>query len=108
MADRPGLVPGFVGGLHRRAASSAGFIGGLVAGLLAGGVVLGSARSRCPARLRGIMPVVVIPLVSTLDRRLLMFVVLGPPLAALAEGLTDWLNGLSGANRPSCWASSSA
>jgi fructose PTS system EIIBC or EIIC component len=28
-----------------------------------------------------------------------MFVVLGPPLAAMAAGLTNWLNGLSAANR---------
>ena len=45
------------------------------------------------------MPVVVIPLVSTLIVGILMFVVLGPPLAALAAGLTNWLNGLSGANK---------
>ena len=47
----------------------------------------------------GIMPVVVIPLLSTLVVGILMFVVLGPPLAALATGLTNWLNGLSGANK---------
>jgi PTS system fructose-specific IIC component len=43
--------------------------------------------------------VVVIPLLSTLVVGVLMFVVLGPPLAALTAGLTSWLNGLSGANK---------
>jgi PTS system fructose-specific IIC component len=36
---------------------------------------------------------------STLVVGILMFVVLGPPLAAISSGLTNWLNGLSGANR---------
>jgi PTS system fructose-specific IIC component len=41
----------------------------------------------------------VIPLLSTLVVGVLMFVVLGPPLAAVSAGLTNWLNGLSGANK---------
>ena len=35
------------------------------------------------------MPVVVIPLVSTLIVGVMMFVVLGPPIAALTTGLTE-------------------
>ncbi|UUN27393.1 fructose-specific PTS transporter subunit EIIC [Streptomyces sp. FIT100] len=95
MADRPGLVPGFVGGAI---AIKAGFLGGLVAGLLAGAVVLAIQRVRVPAVLRGIMPVVVIPLVSSVIVGFLMFLVIGEPLARLQQALTDWLNGLSGAN----------
>ena len=38
IADRPGLVPGIVGGFSP--CGRAGFLGGLVAGLLAGAVVL--------------------------------------------------------------------
>ena len=98
MADRPALVPGIVGG-YIASQVSAGFLGGLVAGLLAGAVVLGIRKVKVPAAVRGIMPVVVIPLLSTLVVGVLMFVVLGPPLAALTAGLTNWLNGLSGANR---------
>jgi PTS system fructose-specific IIC component len=98
MADRPALVPGIVGG-YIAGQVSAGFLGGLVAGLLAGAVVLAIRKVKVPKSVRGIMPVVVIPLLSTLVVGVLMFVVLGPPLAALTAGLTNWLNGLSGANR---------
>ena len=98
MGDRPALVPGIVGGFIA-VEVQAGFIGGLIAGLLAGAVVLGIRKIKVPRSVAGIMPVVVIPLVSTLIVGILMFVVLGPPLAALAAGLTDWLNGLSGANK---------
>jgi fructose PTS system EIIBC or EIIC component len=44
------------------------------------------------------MPVVVIPLVSTLLVGFLMVVVIGKPIAAAQTGLTNWLNGLSGSN----------
>ncbi|MFJ3903243.1 fructose-specific PTS transporter subunit EIIC [Streptomyces sp. NPDC090025] len=97
MADRPGLVPGFVGGAIALTIN-AGFLGGLVAGLIAGGTVLAVQRVRIPAPLRGIMPVVVIPLISSIVVGFLMFLVIGKPIASLQKALTDWLSGLSGAN----------
>ncbi|MFF9842888.1 fructose-specific PTS transporter subunit EIIC [Streptomyces sp. NPDC013740] len=97
MADRPGLVPGFVGGAIALTIN-AGFLGGLVAGLVAGGTVLAIQRVRIPAVLRGIMPVVVIPLLSSIVVGFLMFLVIGKPIASLQKALTDWLSGLSGAN----------
>ncbi|MEV5611858.1 fructose-specific PTS transporter subunit EIIC [Streptomyces sp. NPDC052225] len=97
MADRPGLVPGFVGGSIALTVN-AGFLGGLVAGLIAGGVVMAIQKVNVPAVLRGIMPVVVIPLLSSIVVGFLMFVVIGKPIASLQSALTDWLNSLSGAN----------
>ncbi|MEU7407816.1 fructose-specific PTS transporter subunit EIIC [Streptomyces sp. NPDC042638] len=97
MADRPGLVPGFVGGAIALDIN-AGFLGGLAAGLIAGGVVLAIQRVRIPVALRGIMPVVVIPLISSAIVGFLMFVVIGKPIASAQKGLTDWLSGLTGAN----------
>ncbi|WP_200303358.1 PTS fructose transporter subunit IIABC [Streptomyces adelaidensis] len=97
MADRPGLVPGFVGGMIA-ADINAGFLGGLAAGLIAGGVVLAIQRIKIPPVLRGIMPVVVIPLISSLVVGFLMLVVIGKPIAEAQKGMTDWLSGLSGSN----------
>ncbi|WP_310720409.1 PTS fructose transporter subunit IIABC [Streptomyces lydicus] len=97
MADRPGLVPGFVGGAIALTIN-AGFLGGLIAGLIAGAVVMAIQRVTIPPVLRGIMPVVVIPLISSVIVGFLMFLVVGKPVAALQKGLTDWLSGLSGAN----------
>ncbi|MGW8456202.1 PTS fructose transporter subunit IIABC [Streptomyces niveus] len=97
MADRPGLVPGFVGG-SIALTINAGFLGGLAAGLIAGGTVMAIQRVRVPAALRGIMPVVVIPLISSAVVGFLMFLVVGKPIAELQKALTDWLSGLSGAN----------
>lgn len=97
MADRPGLVPGFVGG-SIALTINAGFLGGLAAGLIAGGTVMAIQRVRVPAALRGIMPVVVIPLISAAVVGFLMFLVVGKPIAELQKALTDWLSGLSGTN----------
>ena len=44
------------------------------------------------------MPVVVIPLVTTLIVGVLMLVVVGKPIAAATTHLTNWLNGLAGSN----------
>ncbi|MFI6050841.1 fructose-specific PTS transporter subunit EIIC [Streptomyces violascens] len=97
MADRPGLVPGFVGGAIALDIK-AGFLGGLAAGLIAGAVVMAIQKARIPAPLRGIMPVVVIPLISSAVVGFLMFLVIGEPISKLQSALTGWLNGLSGAN----------
>ncbi|MGY6020322.1 PTS fructose transporter subunit IIABC [Streptomyces spinosirectus] len=97
MADRPGLVPGFVGG-SIALTINAGFLGGLAAGLIAGGVVLAIQKVKIPPSVRGIMPVVVIPLISAAIVGFLMFVVIGKPIASAQKGMTDWLNGLSGTN----------
>ncbi|MFD4600736.1 fructose-specific PTS transporter subunit EIIC [Streptomyces sp. NPDC058464] len=97
MADRPGLVPGFVGGMIA-STINAGFLGGLAAGLIAGGVVMAIQKVKIPAAVRGIMPVVVIPLISSAIVGFLMFVVIGKPIASAQKGMTDWLNGLSGSN----------
>ncbi|MFD5476222.1 PTS fructose transporter subunit IIABC [Streptomyces hawaiiensis] len=97
MVDRPGIVPGFVGGMIALNIN-AGFLGGLAAGLIAGGVVMAIQKVNVPAALRGIMPVVVIPLISSAIVGFLMFVVIGKPIAEAQKGMTDWLNGLSGSN----------
>ncbi|MFF2717340.1 fructose-specific PTS transporter subunit EIIC [Streptomyces sp. NPDC058011] len=97
MADRPALVPGFVGGAIALTVD-AGFLGGLVAGLLAGAVVMAIQRVPVHPTLRGIMPVLVIPLIASAVVGFLMFIVVGKPIAALQSALTDWLNGLSGSN----------
>jgi PTS system fructose-specific IIC component len=90
-------VPGFVGG-SIALTINAGFLGGLAAGLIAGGVVMAIQKVNVPPVLRGIMPVVVIPLISSAVVGFLMFLVIGKPIASLQRALTDWLNSLSGAN----------
>ena len=95
IADRPGLAPGFTAGAVAGLVG-AGFIGGIVGGLIAGFAALWVSRWKVPQWFRGLMPVVVIPLLASLVVGLLMFLLLGRPLAAITSGLTNWLNGLGG------------
>ncbi|MDO3645613.1 PTS fructose transporter subunit IIABC [Nocardia mangyaensis] len=95
IADRPGLAPGFTAGAIA-VFVGAGFLGGLVGGLIAGFAALWVSKLPVPVWARGLMPVVVIPLLGSLIVGVVMFVLLGKPLAAVTNGLTDWLNGLSG------------
>jgi fructose PTS system EIIBC or EIIC component len=97
MTGRPGLVPGFVGGAIAMV-TGAGFLGGLVSGFVAGGLVWWIQSWRVPSALAGLMPVLVIPVLPTAVVGLLMFVVLGRPIAYVTSTLTTWLNGLSGLN----------
>ena len=95
IADRPGLAPGFTAGAVA-VFVGAGFIGGIVGGLIAGFAALWISGWKVPQWFRGLMPVVVIPLLASLVVGLLMFLLLGRPLAAVTAGLTNWLNGLGG------------
>jgi PTS system fructose-specific IIC component len=97
IADRPGIVPGFVGGALS-VAIGAGFLGGIAAGFIGGLIALWLARRNVPKSVRGVMPVVVIPLVATLATGIIMLLVLGRPLKALTDWLTRELNGMTGAN----------
>ncbi|MFF0429516.1 fructose-specific PTS transporter subunit EIIC [Streptomyces sp. NPDC004520] len=97
IADRAALAAGIAGGAVS-VAVGAGFLGGIVSGLAAGFLVLWMTRWNVPRAVRGIMPVVVIPLLSVAAVGFLMFVVVGSPIASAMNGLTDWLNGLSGSN----------
>jgi len=93
IADRPGIVPGFVGGTIA-ASVGAGFLGGIATGFLAGFLALWMVRWNVPKGVRGVMPVVVIPLLSTLLAGAATYLIIGPPMKAINDGLTSWLDGL--------------
>ncbi|MEY2849531.1 MAG: hypothetical protein RI885_2198, partial [Actinomycetota bacterium] len=95
IADRPGIAPGFTAGAVA-VLMGAGFLGGIVGGLLAGYIAYLIGRIEVPRFVRGLMPVVIIPLVASLVASGLMVMVLGGPIAALTVALSDFLNGLSG------------
>jgi len=95
IADRPGIAPGFTAGAVA-VFVGAGFIGGIVGGLIAGFAALWISKRPVPQWFRGLMPVIIIPLFASLVVGLLMFMLLGRPLAAATTGLTNWLSGMSG------------
>jgi PTS system fructose-specific IIC component len=97
IADRPGIAPGFVAGAVS-GFMGAGFLGGIVGGLLAGYIAHVIGTWQVPRWLRGLMPVVIIPLLASIVASGLMFLLLGGPIASLTTGLNAWLSGMTGAS----------
>jgi len=97
IADRPGIAPGFVAGAVS-GFMGAGFLGGIVGGLLAGYIAHLIGTWQVARWLRGLMPVVIIPLLASIVASGLMFLVLGGPIAGLTTALNTWLSGMTGAS----------
>jgi PTS system fructose-specific IIC component len=101
IADRPGIAPGFVMGaiavdLGGFGIAQSGFLGGIVGGVLAGMLALWIGRWRVPSAARGLMPVMVIPLITTLIAGFVMVTVLAKPLGWVMDELTKGLNSMTG------------
>ncbi|MDV2979188.1 PTS fructose transporter subunit IIABC [Glutamicibacter sp. HZAU] len=95
-ADRPGIAPGFTAGAVA-GFMGAGFIGGIIGGLIAGLACRWINSWSVPRFMRGLMPVVIVPLLGSIIASGLMFLFLGGPIAKLTLALNDWLSGMSGA-----------
>ena len=92
IADRPGLTVGFVGG-YLANAGGAGFLGALVAGFLSGYIIifLRKITKGLPKSMDGVKPMLIFPLFGILSIGVIMLLLLNPPLAALNESITNWL-----------------
>ncbi|OIJ27224.1 PTS lactose transporter subunit IIC [Nocardioides luteus] len=109
IADRPGIAPGFIMGALAAnlfgvanadgvSAPATGFLGAIAGGVLAGVIAHWVSGWRVPSWARGLMPVLVIPLVTSILAGLVMIVVLGKPINWLMERLTDGLGALDGSS----------
>ena len=109
IADRPGIAPGFImGGLAANlfnvtaadgtALPATGFLGAIIGGVLAGVIAHWIAGWRVPAWARGLMPVLVIPLLTSIIAGFTMIVVLGKPIYWVMTELNRGLNNMSGSS----------
>ncbi|KPV43059.1 PTS fructose transporter subunit IIC [Alicyclobacillus ferrooxydans] len=102
IADRPGFAPGLVGGwigtqgfMYGDQNASAGYLGGIIAGFLAGYITLGLKKAiRLPRTLEGLKPILILPLLSVGIIGFLMIYVLGRPIAALMQAMTNGLTSM--------------
>ena len=116
IADRPGLAPGFVGGVFAKAGYSfaylasapnfdatglisGGFIAALFAGFAAGYMTLGIERAcdKLPDSLEGIKPMLIYPVLGVLAIGIVMLA-LNPLFALINTGLNGFLRGLGTGN----------
>ena len=110
MADRPGLVVGFMGGIfadpeilsafgqegYFENFQGSGFLGALVAGFLAGGIIyfLRWAFSWLPKSLDGLKSIFIFPILGVLLMGGLMFFVINSPMAWVMDGLINFINSI--------------
>jgi PTS system fructose-specific IIC component len=75
-----------------------GFLGAIIGGVLAGLIAHWIASWKVPTWARGLMPVMVIPLLTSVLAGILMVVVLGKPIGWLMDQLNDGLTSMSGSS----------
>ncbi|MFT4306144.1 MAG: PTS fructose transporter subunit IIC [Microbacterium sp.] len=95
ISDKPGLAPGFVAGMIA-ATQGSGFLGAMAGGLVAGYLVRYLKRIPLPVSMRSLLPTLVIPVVSVFIIGVIMYYVLGVPVAWLNQTMLNALNNLSG------------
>ena len=108
IADRPGLVVGMVSGFIANSGAqfpyltttgpggtktglNTGFIGAIIIGFIAGYVAKWMRKIPWHEYVRPIVPILIVPIFGTAIVSLLYVYVLGRPLAALFNGLTNFL-----------------
>lgn len=110
IADRPGIAPGFIlsyllqqGNVLQAAgevigfsagSAGAGYLGALVAGLLAGYTARWVKNWGIPSWLKPMMPVLVIPVVTTAILAPILLIFVGVPVAWANAALTAYLQGI--------------
>ena len=100
IADRPGLVAGFVGGLLASQGGS-GFLGALIVGFAAGYLVLLVKKlvSGLPQALEGTKPVLFYPVLGVLFIGIAITFIINPPVSALNEWLMNSLQTMGTTSR---------
>ena len=98
ISEKTALVSGFAAGYVANLIGG-GFLAGMLGGLLAGYFVR-FMKKAIPAKgaMSGFISFFVYPIVSTLFIGIMMFFVIGEPIALLNSSLTNFLKGLQGAN----------
>lgn len=97
VADRPGLAPAFITGMIANEIG-AGFLGGMFTGLATGYLVNELKKIKVSPKIATLKTIIIIPFLATLIVGLILWYVIGTPIVAITEGLTNWLNGMSGTN----------
>ncbi|WP_251860061.1 PTS fructose transporter subunit IIC [Clostridium sp. Marseille-Q2269] len=99
IADRPGIAPGLLMGMIANA-MGAGFLGGMLGGYLVGYFVSFLKKNIVvPKWAEGLLPMMIIPLLSSIVIGLIMFFVIGRPIAVASASLTNMLNNMQGGSK---------
>lgn len=98
IANKPGLAPGVAIGLAANGIE-AGFFGGLIGGFIAGYIAkFITDKLKVPDWAEGLKPMLLIPLFSSIISVLVMYFIIGKPVAAGTTLLEDYISNLDPTN----------
>jgi fructose-specific phosphotransferase system IIC component len=97
ISGKPGLLPGFVGG-YLCSTIEAGFIGALLTGLAAGYITLGIKQLPVSKYIRPIMPILIIPIITSSLIGFLIIGIIGPPITLFMTNTSIWLHTMGTSN----------
>lgn len=95
IGSKPAIAPGLFIGYFSANVTSSGFLGAIIGGLIVGYMVNALKKINMPRALQGIHAVLFIPIISITVIGLLFNYVIGAPIAALMEALTNMLTNMS-------------
>jgi len=100
IADKPGIAPALLVGFIA-SDIKAGFLGGIVGGFFVGCFVnwLKKLFKNVPSSVKGLVPILVIPLIASFVCTVTMNYVLGVPIAILMNALTAFLQNMQGGSK---------
>ena len=98
IAERPGIVPGFIIG-YVCTMSKAGFLGGLLMGFVIGYFLLWMKTWKLPKWGQGLMPVLIMPVLTTFVCGMLFLCVFMQPLAWIMDVFQNWIISLNGGSK---------
>ena len=99
IADRPGFTPGLILGFVAMEIK-AGFLGGMLAAFMVGYLILVIRKYlKLPSSMQGLMPIIVIPLLSTLIVGMAFYLFIGQPVAIVQAAVIEWMSSLMGGSR---------
>lgn len=99
IADRPAIAPGLILGFVATYTYT-GFIGGIVAAFMVGYFVLFLKKNlKLPKSMQGLMPVLIIPMLTTLVCGFAFFTIIGKPIAVFMAWLVEVLTGMQEGSR---------
>ncbi len=101
IGDKPALAPGMIGGWIANngsfygAEAGTGFIGAIVAGFLVGYFVKWIKTINFPKMIEPLVPIMIIPITSTLFIGSIFILIIGAPIASLMTSLNNMLVSMS-------------
>lgn len=101
IAGKPGLIPGLIVGYIANtpfgdAHVQTGFLGAMLMGVLSGYMAKWIKKWKVPTNLKAIMPILVIPIISTFIISMIYFYIIATPIAIFIHWLIEVLGNMQG------------